>query len=287
MVDELNVDILHTDGPRNTFYAGVVGRLRRKPVIWHVRAFAADPSDRLLASLCARLILVADALRPRFAFCRSRGQLVTIHNGVDLSRFKPRSAGRNGAYLSASREVVIGAVGRVEAQKGFFDLLKALSLLKPCAPPFRLRVAGEATDDGYLDHCLDYCIASGLADRIEFLGHVHPVEEFLHSVDLLVLPSSGAEAFPRAVLEAMACGKPVVVTQAGGSAEAVEEGCTGFVVPAQAPKAMAARIGALLADESLRIQMGACGRGRAETLFDVTQNAIQTARVYVEVLECS
>ena len=164
--------------------------------------------------------------------------------------------------------------------------MKALSLLKPCAPPFRVRVAGEATDDGYLDHCLDYCIASGLADRIS-LGHVHPVEEFLHSVDLLVLPSSGAEAFPRAVLEAMACGKPVVVARLVAAQRPSRRGARALWCPPRLQKRWRPELARCFADESLRDQMGACGRGRAETLFDVTQNAIQTARVYVEVLECS
>jgi glycosyltransferase involved in cell wall biosynthesis len=286
LVDTLNVDILHTDGPRNTLYAGVVGRLRRKPVVWHVRAFAADPGDRLLTRLCTRLILVADALRPRFAFCRDGGKLVTIHNGVDLDRFKPSTAGPSGPHPPGLGPIVIGAVGRVEAQKGLRDLLQALNLLKPDALPFRLKIAGEVTDNAYFRSCLDCCKAAGMAERVDFLGHVDPIEPFIRSVDIVALPSSGAEAFPRAVLEAMACGKPVVVTDAGGTAEAVVEGRTGFVVPTRAPEVLAARLRDLLTDEGLRIRMGRCGRRRAEALFDVTQNAAQTARVYAEVLGC-
>jgi glycosyltransferase involved in cell wall biosynthesis len=255
-------------------------------VVWHVRAFAADPGDRLLTRLCNRLILVADGLRPRFAFCRDGGKLVTIHNGVDLDRFKPIPAGPSVPRSLSLRSVVIGVVGRVEAQKGIRDLLQALDLLKPDAPPFRLKVAGEVMDNAYFRSCLDRCKAAGMAERVAFLGHVNPIEPFIHSVDIVALPSSGAEAFPRAVLEAMACGKPVVVTNAGGTLEAVDEGRTGFVVPARAPEALAARLRELLTDEGLRIQMGRCGRRRAEALFDVTQNAAQTARVYAEVLGC-
>jgi glycosyltransferase involved in cell wall biosynthesis len=286
LVDELNIDILHTDGPRNTFYAGVVGRLRRKPVVWHVRAFAPDPGDRILARLCTRLILVANALRPRFASCRDVGKLTTIYNGVDLKRFRPCAWEEGGRRASDSAEVVIGTIGRVEMQKGLMDLLQALTLLKPDAPTFRLQVAGETPDDAYLRECLKYCSAAGMADRVEFLGHVHSIEQFVQSVDVVALPSSGAEAFPRAVIEAMACGKPVVVTDAGGTPEAVVEGRTGFVVPARAPEALSARLRDLITDEDLRIRMGGCGRRRAEALFDVTQNAAQTAKVYAEVLGC-
>ncbi len=286
LVDDLNIDILHTDGPRNTFYAGVVGRLRRKPVVWHVRAFAADPGDRILARLCSRLILVANALRPRFAFCRDASKLITIHNGVDLDRFRPSDREPGGRPASGAAGVVIGTVGRVEMQKGLIDLLQALALVKADAPAFRLQVAGEISDDAYLRGCLTYCSTTGIDDRVEFLGNVHSIEQFVQSVDVLALPSSGAEAFPRAVIEAMACGKPVVATDAGGTPEAVDEGRTGFVVPARAPDALAARLRDLLTDEGLRIRMGRCARRRAEALFDVKRNAEQTARVYTEVLGC-
>jgi D-inositol-3-phosphate glycosyltransferase len=148
-------------------------------------------------------------------------------------------------------------------------------------------VAGETPDDAYLRGCLTYCSSAGLGDRVEFLGHIHSIEKFVQSVDLVALPSSGAEAFPRAVIEAMACGKPVVATGAGGTPEAVDEGCTGFVVPARTPGALAARLHELLIDEGLRIRMGRCARRRAEALFDAKQNAAQTASVYREVLGCS
>ena len=80
---------LHTDGPRNTLYAAMIGRLRRSPVVWHVRSSSRDPYDRLLCLLPSKIILVADALESRFPSRSQRGKCVTIHNGVDLQRFAP------------------------------------------------------------------------------------------------------------------------------------------------------------------------------------------------------
>ena len=66
-------------------------------------AFAADPGDRILTRLCTRLILVAHALRPRFASCRDAGKLTTIYNGVDLKRFRPCACSRCSMVIAASR----------------------------------------------------------------------------------------------------------------------------------------------------------------------------------------
>jgi glycosyltransferase involved in cell wall biosynthesis len=285
LIDQEGVDILHTDGPRNTFYAGLTGRLKQKPVVWHVRASARDSYDRLLYRMCSKLILVADSLRDRFAFATGAFKLVTIYNGVDLARFKPGpTVALSSSPAGTAAEVVIATVGRIEEQKGLLPLLHACRRLKESARPFKVRVGGAITDRRYFQRCQEFCRAEGLSDRVEYLGHVHPIEELLHTTDIFVLPSVGAEAFPRAVIEAMACGKPVVVTDAGGTREAVVNGQHGFVVPARDPMALAGKLRVLMEDEGLRIRMGRAGRIRAEECFGVEKNLEQTMRVYAEVL---
>jgi glycosyltransferase involved in cell wall biosynthesis len=288
LVDQTKADILHTDGPRNTFYAALVGRLKCKPVIWHVRAFAKDSYDWLLYRMCSRLILVADSLRGRFDFGGDPRKLVTIHNGVDLDRFKPEasaSAPMNSA-AKRPRAVIIATVGRIEAQKGLLTLLQACRELKRTGHGFQLRVAGEVSDRPYFRRCQDFCREAGLAGQIEYAGHVQEMEALLTGADIFVLPSKGAEAFPRSVLEAMACGKPVIVTDAGGSCEAVENGENGFVVSAQAPLEVAGKLRELIEDESLRTRMGRAGRQRAEARFGAARNADRTMQVYTELLRC-
>jgi glycosyltransferase involved in cell wall biosynthesis len=98
------------------------------------------------------------------------------------------------------------------------------------------------------------------------------------------LPSATAEAFPRTVIEAMACGKPVIVTDVGGAGEAVVNGHNGFVVPAQAPGELTEKLCLLLKDAGLRSAMGRAGRIRAENWFGIEKAVEQTVRVYEEVL---
>jgi glycosyltransferase involved in cell wall biosynthesis len=228
------------------------------------------------------LILVAEALRRRFSFGTVPGKLVTIHNGVDLDRFKPEGSTSEVVDTGAGRsELTIATVGRIEAQKGLYNLLQACRVLKRSGHAIKLRVAGEVTDPFYFQRCMDFCRKEGLAGQIEFLGQVQKMEE---SADIFVLPSEGAEAFPRSVLEAMACGKPIIVTDAGGSREAVESGKTGYVVPVRAPAALADRLRELIENEGLRARMGRTGRQRVEAHFGAAENAERIMGVYEEVL---
>jgi glycosyltransferase involved in cell wall biosynthesis len=287
LIRQIGADLLHTDGPRNTFYAGLIGRLKRIPLVWHVRASASDAYDRLLYHLCSKLILVSQALRCRFSYCRGSRKLVTIYNGVDLDRFKPKiSNPETSDSVEKGPEPTIAFVGRIEEQKGLLNLLQACLRLKASFPHFKVLVAGETTDRPYFDRCREFCRLEGLSGRVDYLGAIRSIDDLLRSAAIFVLPSSAAEAFPRAVIEAMACGKPVVVTDVGGTAEAVADGDSGFVVPAQSPADLSEKLCLLMKDERLRATMGRAGRARAEKLFGLETNAVQTMQVYEEVLRC-
>ncbi len=168
----------------------------------------------------------------------------------------------------------------MEKEKGILVLLQALRLLGDAAAGLRLQVAGNVTDEDYFRFCRTFCEEAGLGGQVDFLGHLHAVETFLRGLDLFVLPSTATEAFPRAVLEAMACGLPVVATALGGVPEAVAEGRTGFVVPPGDPGALAERLRRLIASEDLRRRMGDLGRRRAEALFGWERNTAITMQIY-------
>jgi glycosyltransferase involved in cell wall biosynthesis len=109
-----------------------------------------------------------------------------------------------------------------------------------------------------------------LSHRVELLGARADVPDLLARSDVFVL-SSRSEGFPVSVLEAMAAGLPVVATDVGGVGEAVEDGETGFLIPAADSEALAAALERLLVDGELRRRLGAAGRARALRLFDVSR----------------
>ena len=286
IVREGRFDMIHTDGPRNTLYGGIASALAGIPLVWHIRSSDRDPYDRLLYRLCSKLILVAGALRERFDFARDDGKFVTIHNGVDLDEFR---AGENPAGVldrcgCRPGEIVIGCFGRVEPMKGQACLVEAAGKVLARYRDVRLLLCGEFTDESYRERCEGIIRRCGIADRVRFLGHRSDVAEVLSAADVAVLPSLSGEAFPRAVIEAMAMGKPVVATDVGGTREAILEGVTGFVVPPGDPEALADRIGRLVDNEAMRASMGQAARRRAGEFFSIETNVRATERLYREMM---
>ena len=84
------IDLVHTDNPRNTFYAGLAAKIIGIPLVWHIRASKKDRFDRLLYKMSSKIILVANALKSRFDWAGDLNKAVTIYNGVDLSEFEPK-----------------------------------------------------------------------------------------------------------------------------------------------------------------------------------------------------
>ncbi len=238
--------VLHHIGP--LLYGGLAARLAGVPRIIHVEHdvwhYDAHPRHRLLTRLAERLVRpthvalsegAADTLRKILPCAR----IDVIATGIDLDRYKPLGRGAARAALGLSgKEPVIGTVGRLVPVKGHRDLLDAFARL---VRPARLVVIGDGPEMAALRAQAD---ALGLGARVTFLGHRDDIPALLPGLDVFALPSH-AEGLPRSLLEAQACGVPVVATRVGSVAEAV---CpqTGRLVPPGDPDAMAAALTASL-----------------------------------------
>jgi glycosyltransferase involved in cell wall biosynthesis len=285
LVNEHAIHLIHTDGPRNTFYAGLVAKIKSVPLIWHVRASNPDTYDRLLYHLSTKLILVANSLRSRFDWVEENHKFVTIYNGIDLSEFRTTtSLGRIRAeYRISDNALLITLIARVERLKGQEYLIEACGRLKGILKDFRVLLVGEIVDAPYLKECREKADQLGIEDRVTFTGYQNRISHILNETDIFVLPSL-FEAFPRSLIEAMGVGKPVVVTNVGGCLEAVEDGVSGFIVPAGDPQAIADRIYRLAVDSKLRLRLGKAARMRAEERFSIQWNVKQTQELYQEIL---
>jgi glycosyltransferase involved in cell wall biosynthesis len=271
------IRLVHTDAPRDTFYAGLAATISGARLLWHVRACSGDWSDRWLAAFSDRLILVAEALRPRFRFHLSgedQPKLTVIHNGVELEASATLESHRIAIRKRLNIHpgtVVMVVVGRVETLKGADILLEALSRLPGNCRDYRLLLVGSVTSS-FRDKLQTQAERLGVATRIEFVGYQSPVQPWIAAADLLVHPSL-YEAFPRVILEAMALSKPVVASRVGGVPEAVVDGETGLLVPAEDHDALATALARCLMDVSLRERLGNAGRERVEALFGATRHA--------------
>ena len=282
---ETGVALLHANGSRAMFYAGLTGRLARRPVVWHVRVAERDVVfDRLLGTLARAIIVNSRAVGKRFSSVSS-AKVRCIHNGVDLTRFSPRCPPHTlRAALSLPQGVpVVGSIGRFVAFKGYGYLLEAAHLIQQSRPDVCWILVGDGELRAELEaqaHDL------GLHERVRFTGWREDVPDILALCDVFVLPSVG-EHFGRVLIEAMAMAKPVVATDAGGVPEIVIHGETGLLVPPGQPKALADAALTLLSDPAGAARLGLAGRQRAEEFFSLSRHIEAVEAIYAELLSAN
>lgn len=277
--------LLHANGSRAMFYAGLAGRLLRRPVIWHVRVADGDRLlDRVLMRLARAVIVNSRAVGRRFDWAPP-GKVRCIHNGVDLARFAPRphEAGYRRALGLPEGGPVVASIGRFVPYKGYAHLIEAAALVARARPDAHWLLAGEGEQRAQLER---RCRTLGMDGKIHFVGWREDVPEILAASDVFVMPSLG-EHFGRVLVEAMAMGKPVVATDAGGTPEIVLDGETGLLVPPGQPERLAGAVLALLTDAARAERLGAAGCRRARADFSLARHAASVEALYEELLsEC-
>src|SRR5262245_2486164 len=182
-----------------------------------------------------------------------------IYNGVDVTPTLPkRSEARK--ELGLDDDALIGVViANLRFYKGHRDLIEGLSQVSGNFPkPWRIMCAGE--DFGSRAKLESLAAARGIADNIQFLGLRTDVPRLLAAADFGLLTPNGNEGFSNVILESMAAGLAMIVTDVGGNAEAVVDAETGYVVPPRNPKAIGDAVLRLVRDSGQRERFGAAAR---------------------------
>ena len=195
--------------------------------------------DRFLLARFPFLIAVSSDIRSALIRAGARPENVAVVlNGIDHRRFRRVDNIREGARRElgvAEGDIVVGGVGRLEAQKRFDMLIDAVAQLLPRHPRLRLIIAG----DGSLRQALEAQARAVLpCSAYQFAGHHEDIIRLHHAFDLFV-QSSDYEGTPNAVLEAMALETPIVATRAGGTTELIADSVRGLLVPCGDPTALA------------------------------------------------
>lgn len=217
---------------------------------------------------------------------------LTIHNGLDLDNFElgnsnPPEFNPNGAVAESSdtaeKNLVVLTIGNIRHVKGHDILVRAASLVHAKLPKVTFLIAGDVLETGYFQELQDLVISLGLQSTVSFLGGISDLPAHLKAADVFVLPSR-SEGFSNSLVEAMACGLPVVATEVGGNAEAVEQNTTGIVVPPENHEALAAALLDLLISSEKRELMGSLGQKRAKSMFSAQAMMQKVTTSYRDVL---
>lgn len=208
---------------------------------------------------------------------RSRDARLIVSSGIDTTRFQPLPPGSD----TPSEQRVL-MVGRLIWQKGVREFIEMARILRERFPSVRFQLAGEwdPSHPDAVDRCfVDDAVASGC---VEFLGFRADLDRLLPETSIFVLPSY-REGTPRVMLEAAACGVPVVAFDVPGSREAVLDNKTGFLVPPEHASALTDAVAKLLTDDTLRMRFGREGRAFVEQHFDTIRVTAAHIELYREL----
>jgi len=205
---------------------------------------------------------------------------VVIHNGVDLEAYSPAPAdpALREEFAIPADAPVIGTVGNLRPVKDTPCLLRAFAALPE--PNAVLLIVGDGEEGPALQALAGEL---GVAERVRFLGRRDDVRRLLPLLDVFVL-SSQTEGISVALLEAMACGRPAVVTDTGGNPEVCIAGETGLLVPVGDPEALSRSLAELLGSRDRRHAMGEAARARVEREFAMSAMLRSYEEVYDELL---
>jgi glycosyltransferase involved in cell wall biosynthesis len=272
-------DIVHTNGLK-MHLLGARCRPERSRLLWHLHDY---PDARPLAAAllraqahrCAQVLANSESVAKRARhLLGSAVPVQTLYNSVDLDRFHPEGPALDldalaGLDSLAPGGLRIGLVGTFARWKGHEVFLEALSRLR-AEVPVRGYIIGEPiyeTDASQfsLQGLRDHAASLGLGNAVGFTGRVDDVPAALRSLDIVVHASVEPEPFGLVIAEAMACGRPVIASRAGGAAE-IAEACALFHQPGNAAE-LADRMRELAGDAGLRASLAARGREAAVRLF--------------------
>jgi glycosyltransferase involved in cell wall biosynthesis len=263
-----------------TLHSFLTGTDARAITGWRTRRLL-----RLIARRADRIITVSDSLHQQFAgIAEAQAKLVTIANGIDLSAFEqadPASARRELGLPESGP--VVGMVGRLAAQKGPLDFVRAAAVAHAKLPDACFVLIGDGPLRGEV---VKLAGELGISDSLVLAGHRPEAPMLTAAFDVAVI-ASVSEGSSLTAMEAMAWSKPVAGTAVGGVREVVADGETGILVPAGDRQALGDAITSLLRDPERARTMGEAGRQRVEREFSLARMMEKTEEVYLAVAHSS
>lgn len=291
-----DVQLVHVLASRRDALAGRLAgarvvQKRNLPIRGYASRYVRKPrADRLLTRLlCHGTVTVARALKNDLV---AHGgfdpqHIAVVPNGIETELYQPGEKevetvrARYDLPAPGSGILLVGTVARLHRQKGLQHLLAAVPAVLEQFPETLFVIAGEGEEETRLKEIAGQFGPAGR--RIRFLGFESQVPALLSLLDVFVL-SSLWEGMPFAILEAMAAGRPQVVTDVDGCRELVLEGETGLLVPPEQPALLAEGICRLLGDGDLRLAMGRAAQQRAREAFSPRLSAARLGDVFEALL---
>ena len=292
----LHPDIVHTNGFK-MHVLGALAKPKHIPLIWHIHDYVSSRPlmGRLIKALrkrCSLILAVSESVKRDIEqVCGDSVKVQTVYNAVDTKEFSPEGErldldSLSGLAVNGSREsfVRIGLLATFGIWKGQEVFLRALALL-PSDVRWRGYIIGDAiyqTEGSQFSRAELQSMASELeiSDRVGFTGFVDQPANAIRALDIVVHASTRPEPFGLTIVEGMACGRPVVVSNAGGAAELITNGEDALGFPPGDATALADHLTRLITDRDLRDNLERQSRATAERRFGHSHYAKKLVSIY-------
>jgi glycosyltransferase involved in cell wall biosynthesis len=279
-------DIIHTHLTRATYIGHFAGRLAHIPVVSTVHVMHRNIAYRYLPNRDRSVVAVSEYLRQGLiAGGVPADRVQTVYNGTDFDLEHPIVTPGQGDVRTElglpADAILIGLFGQINAFKGSPLLVQAARDVLARFPRTYFVFVGSARPEYQRELCA-LARDSGVLDHLRFTGVRSDVQRMMSDMDIITLPSR-YEACSMAIIEAMAVGKPVVATRAGGNPELVQDGETGLLIE-RTPEALAQALTAILADHQGRQRMGEAARRVAHSRFSAAVMVKQIEDLYTDLV---
>jgi len=311
LIRRRRIDLVHVNDVAGFRLAGLAARLAGAPAVCHIRmarsreglawSFAWAAPDAVIYNSRG----MSDYTRPLLSASVEKAHGVVAPNAVPTDRFRPSvsvpsAKARMGWPTDEATVTVVSNLSPLKGQDVFVEA--AAKVATTLAAPVAFHLVGrDLTPDGRLTGTLQRrCRALGLGGQVHFDGVLDDVVPAYQASDVVVWSGKAVSVcpsgdgtpvkqvgFPRCVIEAAACGRPLVLSDTPGAAEAVQPDRTALVVRPEDPEAMARAILVLLNDRDRREAMGRAARSLAEARFGIAQHGRLIGRVYENAIFAS
>lgn len=289
-IRENQIDLIHNN--TTAVLEGIYLKRKLKlPLLWHVHEIIVKPKvisdfiNFLMGRFADKIVTVSQAVASHIKQSPhiKDDQISVIYNGVDNKVYYQADAQSiRKKFDIAEDALVIGMVGRVNAWKGQGDFLEAVAPILEQHPKAIAFMAGSAFEgeEWRVQELEENITNLKVANQIKRIDYYANTTELYNMFDIFVLPSTNPDPLPTVVLEAMACGKPVVGYRHGGVCEMVKEGENGLLAEANQPEALSKMIEKLVVSHDLRTTFGRNSVERQKKLFSLDSYIANFSKLY-------
>ncbi len=265
------INLIHLNGPGWRESAVLSAGFLNIPVILHIRNHypSEDVKGNFNFKIAKKIVIISQSMTPIFENCpEAQKKIICIYNGIDIKQFSPKKVDLSCRFQDKHRYFIVGFVGQISHRKGLDLLIKAAPSIISNFPHVRFLIIGAdgINEPGLTQTYMRVIERDNMMEYFDFLGKREDMPDVMNFIDLLVVPSR-KEPFGKVIVEAMACGKCVIASDAGGIPEIIDDQDNGLLFPNGDYNKLGQCIQTAISDNTLREQLALKGQMVARKKF--------------------